>query len=51
MSEPVILVCPCCASTIETSAGPEEQELECATCRQRWSMVVEADRLATFSLT
>ncbi len=51
MSDQVILVCPCCASAVDAHADPEPQELRCTTCGQRWQMVVEAERLAAYSLT
>ncbi len=47
----VILICPCCASTVDAEARPEEQSFECAACGQTWRMVVDADRHATHSLT
>ena len=47
----VILLCPCCASTIDATAGPEPQTFDCAHCGQQWSMVVDADRHAAHSLT
>lgn len=51
MSEPVILVCPCCASAVDAAAAPEAQQLECISCGQVWHMVVDADRAAQHSLT
>jgi len=49
--EPVILLCPCCASTLDADAGPDEQIFECISCGQNWSMVVSADRQTQHSLT
>lgn len=51
MSVPVILVCPCCASTVDAHATTEIQQFECVSCGQTWSMVVDADRQAAHSLT
>jgi hypothetical protein len=47
----VILICPCCASTVYAEAKPEEQTFECSTCGQTWRMVVDADRQVTYSLS
>lgn len=51
MAEPVILVCPCCASTVDAQAGEDLQHFTCIYCGQPWSMVVDADRQAAHSLT
>lgn len=51
MAEPVILVCPCCASTVDAQTGDHLQHFECAACGQDWLMVVDADRQAAHSLT
>jgi hypothetical protein len=47
----VILVCPCCASTVTAQPGPAEQHLHCTVCGQQWRMVVDADRHAEYSLS
>lgn len=47
----VILVCPCCASTVDARTGVHEQTLQCVTCHQQWQMVVDADRVAEYALT
>ncbi len=49
--EPVILVCPVCASAVETVSLKEAQMLECLHCGQRWIMVVDVRRVAEYSLT
>lgn len=46
-----ILICPCCASTVDAEAKPEPQTFQCVTCGQMWTMVVDADRQATHSLS
>jgi hypothetical protein len=51
MSEAVILLCPCCASTVDAHTDPEPQQLECATCGQTWTMIVDRERQAAHSLT
>lgn len=51
MSQQVILVCPCCASTVDAEASPDIQQFECLSCGQTWSMVVDAGRQAAHSLT
>lgn len=51
MPEAVILVCPCCASTVEAHARDELQEFDCTGCGQQWLMVVDADRQAEHALT
>lgn len=50
MSDPVILICPCCASAVDAHADPQPQTFTCVSCGQTWSMVVDADRLAAHSL-
>lgn len=51
MSDEVILVCPCCASAVDAQAGETPQTFECVSCGQVWTMVVDADRQFTHSLT
>lgn len=51
MPHKVVLVCPCCASPVDAVAGPDTQELTCISCEQVWSMVIDAHRLDTHSLT
>lgn len=46
----VILVCPCCASTVDADSDPDPQNFTCTCCGQTWSMVVDADRQASYSL-
>lgn len=50
---PVILVCPCCASPVdaEPAEADVEQHFECLSCGQTWRMVVDPHRLAQHSLT
>ncbi len=48
--DPVILLCPCCASTVDAHPGPQPQYLHCGTCGQAWQMVVDAERQAAHSL-
>ncbi len=47
----VILVCPCCASTVDAVADSRVQQLMCTDCGQGWHMVVDADRVAEYALT
>lgn len=47
----VILICPCCASTVDADVRVEEQTFECLSCGQIWRMVVDVDRQATHSLS
>lgn len=47
----VILVCPCCASTVDAQARDEMQEFDCLSCGQQWQMIVDADRHAEHALT
>ncbi len=49
-AEPVILICPCCASTVDAHAGPHPQPFDCTVCGQTWTMVVDRDRQAAHSL-
>ncbi len=49
--EPVILLCPCCASTVDAEDGPNPQRFECVSCGQTWTMVVDRDRQAAHSLS
>ncbi len=51
MTDTAILVCPCCASTVDAEAGPDPQDFECVSCGQTWRMVVDAGRQALYSLT
>lgn len=51
MNDPVILVCPCCASTVDADPGDAEQQFECLACGQNWSMTVDAERCAEYALT
>jgi hypothetical protein len=51
MTAAVIVVCPCCASPLDAQPGPQEQTFECVCCGQSWSMVIDPDRLAEYSLT
>lgn len=51
MAESVIIVCPCCASAVDAEADEKVQHFECVSCGQTWSMVVDAQRQATHSLT
>jgi transcription elongation factor Elf1 len=51
MSVTVILVCPCCASAVDAHAADTPQQFTCLTCGQTWSMVVDAERQDTYSLT
>lgn len=47
----VVLICPCCASTVDAEPREELQEFTCGICNQTWSMVVDADRYASHSLS
>ena len=51
MTQPVILVCPCCASTVDAWAQSEPQEFTCLHCGQKWLMVVDTERQARFALS
>jgi len=44
----VILICPCCAAALD--AASSETEFECAHCGQKWTMSVDAARLAAHAL-
>lgn len=46
----VILVCPCCASTVDAHVATNPQLLTCGACGQTWHMVVDRDRQARYSL-
>lgn len=46
----VILICPCCASPLDAVSGPQPQQFTCTVCGQTWSMIVDEDRQAAFSL-
>ncbi len=50
VSVPVILICPCCASTVDAEPGPDPQTFTCICCGQTWTMTVDADRQAAHSL-
>lgn len=50
MTEPVILICPCCASSLDAHSSPDLQTFTCVSCGQTWTMVVDADRIAQHSL-
>jgi transposase len=50
-TQPVIVLCPCCASAIDALAGPHTQTFTCVSCGQTWQMVVDADRYAAHSLS
>lgn len=47
----VILICPCCASTVDAEVAPHHQSFECVTCGQQWQMVVDEQRHAEYALT
>jgi hypothetical protein len=47
----VIVFCPCCNSTLDVQTRLTPQTLECPSCGQMWSMVIEAERFAAYSLT
>lgn len=47
----VIVICPCCASPVDAEAGEQEQVLDCVSCGQRWSMVVDLHRQEEYALT
>ncbi len=47
---PVIVLCPCCASTLDAYASVDPQDFECVSCGQTWTMVVDYDRVTTYSL-
>lgn len=47
----VVLICPCCASPIDAEVSTWEQDFECHVCGQRWTMAVDADRVAEYALT
>ncbi len=50
MTDSVIIVCPCCASSIDAYPTDDLQEFECVSCGQTWTMLVDYDRISTFSL-
>jgi hypothetical protein len=45
----VILVCPCCASTVDAKDDGTES-FTCTVCAQQWVMTLDVDRLHQFSL-
>lgn len=45
---PVILICPCCATALDTYASATE--FECAHCGQIWSMEVDLERQQASSI-
>jgi hypothetical protein len=47
----VIIICPCCASPKDVKVSDDEQFFGCTACNQKWSMVVDADRVARNALT
>lgn len=47
----VVLVCPCCASRVDAITRSQPQQLECVSCGQVWTMIVDSARLAEYSLT
>ncbi len=51
MNEPVIILCPCCASTVDAYAGDDPQDFDCVQCGQEWSMLVDSDRFSIYSLS
>lgn len=51
MNEHVILLCPCCASTVDAQVTAEPQTFECVSCGQTWTMVIDRDRQAAHSLS
>lgn len=44
----VILVCPCCASTVD--ADETQERFTCTVCGQTWAMVPDVARLRAHSL-
>lgn len=47
----VILVCPCCASTVDAEPEPDQaQRFECLQCGQVWIMTVNINRFTKHSL-
>lgn len=51
MAQPVIVLCPCCASAQDAEAAEQTQTFECISCGQTWSMQVDAERQAEHSLS
>ena len=51
MTEHVIVLCPCCASTLDAKTITEPQTFTCVCCGQTWTMTVDADRHAEHALT
>ncbi len=45
----VILVCPCCASTVD-AADDGTEAFRCDACGQQWAMRLDVDRLRQYSL-
>ncbi len=40
----VIVLCPCCASSLDARPQEEPQQFDCVGCGQTWTMTVDADR-------
>lgn len=51
MTEHVIVLCPCCASTLDAKVTTDQQDFTCVCCGQTWTMTVDAERLAAHALT
>lgn len=51
MAQQVIVLCPCCASAQDAETSTQTQTFQCVSCGQSWSMVVDADRQDTHSLS
>jgi hypothetical protein len=50
-AEPMVLVCPCCASAVDATASPDIETFLCATCGQVWEMIPDPARQQTYSLS
>lgn len=47
-----IAFCPVCCSNVDLEGEPgSEVELECITCEQKWRMLLDPDRFATYSIS
>lgn len=46
---PAILICPCCASAVDTTS--DQTEFECVTCGQTWTMTIDLERQAASSIS
>jgi len=44
-----ILFCPCCCSPVDVSV-PGQTGFECVNCGQTWTMAVNSERQAEFSI-